>query len=392
MAHGGSPRAVKRWLGAAALLVINAISCGGAEQGGPASANPSGGGGAGGDRTGGAGGMATTGAGGTGGAGGGSIEPGEILSPGRNSTEYILDPAVHPYNVPLYIRVFFPDGGGPLDNGKVYPVAFGYHGSGGLHKAPASPGDECTQELETKYQEMTDLLLAQGVASVWVDSFYSRDKRFCEDNSAAFQQFAPPVMDNDLQQVISRVYDTVTAEAALCSLPRFDCARMLRIGTSEGGTAALLPSHRYLEHSLIQLFDPSSPMNQLAKLTLLTYAPLPAARPHPKFIMPISPGCGFYSAIPFSVNGDTQDLFYPEQDAYLEIGGADTVPAECSVDIGQGRRQLQAEEVQKREAIAAADYRYHTTIYPGAGHPLWEEQQAAIAPKLTGLITKYFAQ
>ncbi len=230
---------------------------------------------------------------------------------------------------------------------------------------------------------MTDFLLAQGVAVVWIDSFYSRDPRFCEDNTADFRQFAPPVMDGDLQQVISRVYDTVFAENAFCALPRFDCQRLLRIGTSEGGTATLLPSHRYLDHSLAQLFDPNSSQNKLDKLTLLTYSALPQNRPVPKFIMPIAPGCGFFGAVPFAVDGDTKDLFYPEQSAHLEMGSTDSVPAECALMLGQGRRQLQAEEVKKRETISDMDYRYHVTIYDGAGHSLWSERTNEQARTLT---------
>jgi hypothetical protein len=254
---------------------------------------------------------------------------------------------------------------------------------------PANPGDECTEKLESVYQQMTDFLLMQGLAVVWIDSFYSRDTRFCEDNTTDFRQFAPPVMDGDLQQVISRVYDTVIAENAFCALPRFDCNRSLRLGTSEGGTATLLPSHRYLDHSLAQLFDPNSTLNKLDKLTLLSYSPLPQNRPQPKFIMPIAPGCGFYGAIPFSVAGDTKDLFYPEQPAYLEMGSTDGVPAECSVTLGQGRRQLQAEEIKKRESIADTDYRYQPTIYDGAGHPLWTERTTELKTKLSALIKQY---
>jgi hypothetical protein len=317
------------------------------------------------------------------------INPGNAFAPGRNATEFVLDKALHPLGVGLVTRVFFPDGSGLLDQGAAFPVAFGYHGSGGLHVEPAVPGDECTQSLEPVYQEMTDFLLMQGLAVVWIDSFYSRDIRFCEDNTPAFKQFAPPVMDNDLQQVISRVYDTVIAENAFCALPRFDCQRSLRIGTSEGGTSTLLPSHRSLDHSLAQLFDPNSAQNKLANLTLLSYTPLPQNRPQPKFIMPISPGCGFYGAIPFSVNSATEDLFYPEQPAYIEMGSTDTVPAECSTTLGQGRRQLQAEEVRKREAIAAIDYRYQTTIYDGAGHPLWTERTNELKTKLAALIKQY---
>jgi len=372
---------LQRFSLAAVALLVGVIGCGGTESGTNAATSGSGGAG-GGEASGGSGG------GGSGGSGG-AIDPGKVLTPGRNGTEFVLDKSLHPLGVPLVTRVFLPDNSGPLDSGKAFPVAFGYHGSGGLNLEPATPGDECTQELEPVYQQLTDFLLAQGVAAVWIDSFYSRDPRFCEDNTPEFRQFAPPVMDGDLQQVISRVYDTVIAENAFCGLPRFDCQRMLRIGTSEGGTAALLPSHRYLDHSLAQLFDPNSSLNKLDKLTLLTYSPLPQNRPQPKFIMPISPGCGFFGAIPFAVDGDTKDLFYPEQPAYLEMGSTDTVPAECVVTLGQGRRQLQAEEVKKREAISDMDYRYHTTIYDGAGHPLWTERTNELKMKLSSLLTTY---
>jgi len=367
----------------ATLVALTAIGCGGGTNENTTAGSGTGSGTASSSSGNGAGGEG--GAGGAGGAGG-SIEPGQIVKPGRTSTEYVLNPSLHPHDVGLVLRVFFPDGSSLLDAGKTFPVAFGYHGSGGLHREPNTPGDECLAELETTYQEMTDFFLAQGIAVVWTDSFYSRDPRFCEDNTAEFQQYAPPVMDSNLQQVISRVYDTVIVESTLCTTGRFDCKRALRIGTSEGGTATLLPSHRYLDHSIAQLFDPNSPQNKLDKLTLLKYVPLPMNRPVMSFIFPISPGCGFQAAIPFSTTGDTKDLYYPDTPTYLEIGGNDSIPAECATAVGTGTRELQALEVQKRESITAADYRYHPTIYAGAGHSLWAEQKSALQPKLEMLI------
>jgi hypothetical protein len=349
-------------------------------------ASAAGAGGAGAD-TGGAGTGGTGGAGGAGGTGiAGSAGAGSILSPGRNATEFVLDAALHPQGVALFTRVYLPGGGTLMDEGAVFPVAFGYHGSGGLNVEAAIPGNECTQVMEKTYQEMTDFLTSQGVAVVWVDSFYSRDHRFCEDNTPEFKQFAPPVMDSGLSQVVSRVYDTTAAEAAFCSFSRLDCARLFRIGTSEGGTAALLPAHRFLDHSLAQLFDPGSKSNKLPSLTHCTYAPLPAARPEPRFVVAISPGCGFEGAIPFSVTGATEDLFYPAQNVFLELGGLDTVPAECSISLGKGRRELQAAEVQKRESISEGDFRYRMEIFPDGHHALWDEQKDAIKARLLPLI------
>lgn len=312
-----------------------------------------------------------------------------ILSPGRNATEFILAADKHPKGVALVTRVFLPDGTAPTDAGAAFPVAFGYHGSGGLHVEPAMAGDTCTQTMETTYAQMTTHLLSQGVAVVWIDSFFSRDPRFCEDNDPAFKAFAPPVMDSGLQQVLSRVYDTVAAETAFCTLPRFDCGHMMRIGTSEGGTAVLVPSHRFLDHSLAQLFVPAGFGNKLAQLPVLTYSPLPANRPVPKFVMAISPGCGFFTAIPLSAAGLTQDLFYPAQDTYIEIGTADSIPDECAVAVGQGRRELQALEVKSREAIADPAYRYRPTLYPGRPHALWPAERPALEAKLTTLIQQY---
>ncbi|MDL1871636.1 hypothetical protein FBR05_05480 [Deltaproteobacteria bacterium PRO3] len=317
---------------------------------------------------------------------GGAVEPMEILSQGRNATEYVLSKSLHPQGVGLVLRAFLPDGSSLFEGGAAFPLAFGYHGSGGLNREAEQAGQECTQELETAYREMTEFLNAQGVAVVWIDSFYSRDPRFCEDNDADFQQFAPPAMDNNLQQVVSRLYDAAFAEQALCSLTRFDCSKYIRIGTSEGGTAAILPSHRFVDRTLVQLFDPKDPDNELEKLTDIAFANLPANRPQPKFVLAISPGCGFYGAIPFSIDGETEDLFYPSQDLFLEIGGSDDIPEECAVAIGDGRRQLQAEEIQNREGISEEDFRYHLTIYPGAGHALWEARQEEIKAKLIPLI------
>lgn len=113
--------------------------------------------------------------------------------------------------------------------------------------------------------------------------------------------------------------------------------------------------------------------------------------------MAISPGCGFFSAVPLSTSAATpiHNLFYPAQDTYFELGDADGIPDECAVlpapQNWQGRRQLQMEEVRAREAIAPADYRYRPTIYPGGPHSLWPTQQPALANKLTTLIQTYLA-
>lgn len=124
-------------------------------------------------------------------------------------------------------------------------------------------------------------------------------------------------------------------------------------------------------------------------MTDIAFATLPVNRPQSKFVLAISPGCGFYGAIPFSVDGDTEDLFYPSQDLFLEIGGSDDIPEECAVAIGDGRRQLKAEEIQNREGISDAEFRYRLTIYPGAGHALWEARQEEIKAKLLPLIQQH---
>lgn len=327
--------------------------------------------------------------GGSGPDSGPDIEP--VVIGGRVSNEYLLQAHRHPQNVALVTRIFMPDGGNPLAGDTSWPVAFAYHGSGGVVREPAVAGNTCLVELESKVEEITDFLLSQGVAVVWVDSFYSRDPRFCEDNDPAFRAWAPAYMDGQLQQVISRVYDTAVAETELCQLKRFDCTRLMRIGTSEGGTAAMLPSHRFIDHSLAQLFDADHPQNRLEQLPLLSYAALPAGRPQPRFVMAIAPGCGFHGALPFASDENVEDLYYPAHPVYLELGGDDSTSSECSTSIGQGRRQLQAEAVQTLESIAEADYRYHIQLYAGEGHPLWENRQADIKPRLASLIATHLA-
>lgn len=311
---------------------------------------------------------------------------GPQLTQGRTSDEFVLSGTTHPLGTALVTRILLPDGSDPRATGSRYPVAFAYHGSGGLFREPAHAGDPCLTTLEPAYQEISDWLLAQGVAVVWVDSFFSRDQRFCEDNTDAFRDFAPAVMDNNLQQTLVRLHDTLHAEKELCRLARLDCSHMMRIGTSEGATAALLPTHRALDSAVAALYDPGNPGNALDRLPLLAEAALPTARPEPRFVMAISPGCGFYGAIPLSTSGPLQQMFYPQQPVYLELGANDTVPAECSTALGQGRRQLQAEAVKAGESISDADYRYHTTLYPDAGHLLWQSHQEQIKAKLLPLV------
>jgi hypothetical protein len=317
------------------------------------------------------------------------------LTPGRTDlagTEFILPAAIHPQGVALSARVFMPDGSAPNSPGGQFPVAFGYHGSGGLHREPNSPGQNCTTTMESNFTEMTNALVARGFAVVWIDSYYSRDARFCEDNDARFSQFAPSNMDSRLQQVVSRIYDTAFGETAFCTLPRFDCRRMMRIGTSEGATAILAPSHRHIDFTLQKLFDALSDDNKLNVLPNVTYSPLPANRPQPIFSMAISPGCGFFSAIPFATTGTVERIYYPTHHVHIEAGTSDDIPDDCVVrsPSWRGQRQLQAEAIQSREGIPTADYRYHTTTYTSGVHDLWGTRTDALQQKLNDLITTYF--
>ncbi|MCB1213998.1 MAG: hypothetical protein KDK66_00850 [Deltaproteobacteria bacterium] len=320
----------------------------------------------------------------------GPVAAASILSVGRNAHEYILSSSLHPYEVALRTYVSLPDDSSLFETAGSFPVFFLYHGSGGLFKEPSNLGEDCTQELESNYQEMMTFLNNQGIAVVAIDSFGSRDSRFCEDNSD-FVSFAPPEMDSNLNQVVSRLMDTVVAEKSFCALASLDCSRMARIGTSEGGTAVLVASHRYLEAAWNQLFDAEDPDNELEILTHVAYQALPDNRPTPLFVFAIAPGCGFYGFLPFGVEGeDIENLFYSQSLISIHAGTADSIPAHCAVELGEGTRQRQAEEVQSREGIAEANFTYQYTLYADAPHDLWGSHQSELEAALTSLIGLYF--
>jgi hypothetical protein len=322
----------------------------------------------------------------------GNLSASSIMTQDRISSEFRLNSNLHPDGVSLRMRIFLPKANDSVfnDSGPVYPVVFGYHGSGGLTLAPSTVGQNCATTMDSRYQDITQMVTTEfNMSIIWIDSYTSRDPRFCKDDNSSFDPYRVPGMDSNLQQETLRVYDLTFAESVLCKWKRIDCTRMFRIGTSEGAQGILLPTHRYLDASLAQLFNSSSTKNRLTYLANITYHTLPKNRTEPVFIFPISPGCGFYSFIPFSTTGTAQDMFYPTCPVYMHIGQNDTVPASCAVAVGTGTREIQALAIKAAESISTADYRYNYVIYPNTTHDVYNLQKTAVKQALRQLVSQY---
>jgi len=284
---------------------------------------------------------------------------------GRNAQEFMIPGAqYHPQGIDLRAVVALPQGEGP------FPGCVIVHGSGGVF-VQKDPDEPCTEEVEKNFKQLKDLLVENGVAAILPDSFSSRGEKFCEDNSGLAN--APPGYNREQHRIAIRTYDLLAATNYFCDLEQVDCSRLCFVGTSNGGSIIFHYLHQHLDKSFEAFFaDP----NQLSKIGNVPYMPIPADRPLPRFAQPISPGCGLNSAIGLEDDAgqlekeDITQLYYPAADLFMDIGTNDSVPDDCAREVGQGRRQTQAEEVVRRLGISQSQSRYRFKIYQGGMHDL----------------------
>lgn len=308
-----------------------------------------------------------TACGGGSGGGGDNTFSSETLQ-ARNASEVIISGGkYHALGQSLRAVVSLPEGAGP------FPGVVIVHGSGGIFKEGSEYGSLCTEEVESKYAQLRDMLVAKGVAVIMPDSFSSRDPRFCEDNSNLID-FAPSNYDRESRRIALRTYDLLAATNYFCDLEEVDCDHIGFVGTSNGGSIIFHYLHEHLEYTFEDFFD-----RKAADLTGVPYVPIPADRPMPKFAQAISPGCLLNGAIRAEADADDlpgediEELYYPHPGTvlFLDVGENDGVPNGCTTAFGKpGQREIQAAEVEQRLNIAPADSRYHVATYANGEHEL----------------------
>jgi dienelactone hydrolase len=230
---------------------------------------------------------------------------------------------------------------GPTPQG-LFPACLVLHGSGGL-LAEHQPGQACGPALESNYEQMFATLEALGVVVLAPNSF-GRSPLFCEDNDDNYFGFVPPPFynagdgalarndDYKARRIETRVLDAGAALKYLQDLPYVDDRRICVLGTSNGGSVALVLSSNATGRQAAQFPDLSQqrPLENAAgflerQTAFANYPTLPAnieaefdVLPVPKFTQAISPGCFVRKMIPtanpasVSVLQWPDDFFHPE--------------------------------------------------------------------------------
>jgi dienelactone hydrolase len=127
--------------------------------------------------------------------------------------------------VALSALYFSPD---PSSGG--YPAVIALHGCGGMYSAAPGRGDR----LSPRHQQMADLLLAQGYAVLFPDSFNPRGRReVCSD----------PLGTSNITQDNRRL-DVLGALTYLRTRADVDGDRIALLGWSHGGSAVLASVNR----------------------------------------------------------------------------------------------------------------------------------------------------
>jgi hypothetical protein len=121
-----------------------------------------------------------------------------------------------------------------------------------------------------------------------------------------------------------------------------------------------------------------------------------ALRNIPRFAHAIAPGCSLNDLVPDLVPPsdltgfapqNVGDLFYPVAplELHLEVGTADSVPAQC---WGDGLRARQASAFEALQAVDPVRYLVH--LHEGAGHDLLNDQEATLHERLSRLVKEHF--
>lgn len=329
-----------------------------------------------------------------------------VLVPGRTDNEFIIPGSYHPLGNELVAVLNFPEGASAQNP---VPGCAIVHGSGGLFRENEA-NEDCSDELESTYQNLNDQLNAAGVATILPSSFYSRNSKFCEDNSDEFIQHAPspffngndPVARDDsykIRRVAIRTMDMLATMNFFCDLEEVDCSKSCMVGTSNGATSILGYSAQSLPKDLLEFMDDEKrPFEYnsthqkrntaFANFPNLTISPITLKynlthRPLPNFAQLVSPGCTMRDMVP-DIEPDAEvlpfgldELYYPAGTTELtfEVGTLDNVPSECytAAPNGDGLREIQARHFEQNSGIAANDSRYLIEVHQNADHGLLQD-------------------
>lgn len=350
-----------------------------------------------------------------------------VLNTQRNDSEILIPAKYHPLGNELIAVLHLPEGASA--NNPVPGCAI-IHGSGGLFKEveieeEEDLGQPCMEQVESVYQNLSDHLIAQGIATILPSSFYSRDNRFCEDNEEQYLQYAgaPFFNGNDtvarddhykIRRVTVRTMDMLATMNFFCDLAEVDCSQSCMVGTSNGATSIMSYSAQSLPKDLLEFMDDEKrPFeynsahqkrnDAFANFPALTISPITLKynlthRPLPNFAQLVSPGCSLRDLVPDIEPGNENhpfalsELYYPANDTELtfEVGSLDDVPDECytAAPQGDGLREVQARYYEQQSGINANDSRYIVEIHQGGDHGLLsdDDYSETILDRLDDLI------
>ncbi len=311
---------------------------------------------------------------------------------------------------------------------QTVPACLIVHGSGGLFSA-GEVGEDCdtsVDNIDSRYEDLMDLLAGVHVATLAPSSFVSRDPRFCEDNDEDYFQFVappfhhpndgvPPQRDNyyEMRRIVIRTLDMFAGYSFLCSLENIDCSNTCMVGTSNGASTIFsyigndIGRHIKEYTDITQQREHETQSNFEDRITAFQNFPnLPENiddwlnhKIEPKFANAISPGCFLRKLIPTITAGDSDfdakkhmtDLYYPsgQTNLYLEIGTEDGIPDNC---YDGGIRQIQASDYEFLNSIPLEDSKYIISTYENAPHNLLREEKAGqlIRDKIKKSAIDYF--
>ena len=342
----------------------------------------------------------------------------------RNENEFLIPAEYHPLGNELVAVLHLPEGASAENP---VPGCAIIHGSGGLFREN-DPGQACSQTLESTYQNLSDRLNTQGVATILPSSFYSRDERFCEDNDSDYLAYgAAPFFNGDdpisrdtsykIRRVAVRTMDMMATMNFFCDLAEVDCSQSCMVGTSNGGTSILGYTAQSLPKDLLAFMgDEKRPFeyNSTHQKRLTAFANFPelavspatlqnelTERPLPNFAQLVSPGCTMRDLVPDIEPGNENlpfgldELYYPAGTTELtfEVGTDDGVPDECYIASGEGLREVQARHFEQESNINPADSRYIVEVHQGGPHSLLRADgyQDIILDRLDDLMQSHLA-
>jgi len=245
------------------------------------------------------------------------------------------------------------------EGARPMPAVVLLHGSGGLFATPDDTvdtrGRPCSPELEPQFSRWGERLARLGYVVLMPASHDARG--FCDYYGD--RDRIPDDFDEPRERLLGRLYDTDAASRHLCGLPEVDCDRLGLLGFSHGGSTVMLALHWQLRRALGELGS---------ELDLdLPIAPLPPGAPNFQLGIAYYPGCGLESVVHMSSDpsDNPMDMYFPDADLYLEHGSKDDLVEDCSVDFGEGRRQLQSAAVARADDLPDP---YHIRVHTDARH------------------------